>query len=83
MHPLYPLVGLEGAYRQPELLTDHSRSCSESHPPNSYKLISHWLEDVYFVFWLRQEPIVADITEVGAGREGLAQVQGQMPQVQA
>ena len=48
--------------------------------PTSYKLISHWLEDVYFVFWLRQEPTVADITEWGVGGGGLAQVQGQMPQ---
>ena len=31
---LYPSVGLEGAYRKPRLLTDHSRSCSKSHPPS-------------------------------------------------
>ena len=42
---------------------------SHSHP-TSYKLISHWLEDVYFVFWPRQEPIVADIWRWGSGVEG-------------
>lgn len=88
---LSPLPGACSTFRLALREPTGSLGCLQAIPgpiqshihPTSYKLISHWLEDVYFVFWLRQEPIVADIMEVGAGGErgvGLAQVQGQMPQ---